>query len=256
MNENNYYSEYSENSIEISSVFSTNIAFAKSYLFMFLGTFLTLIVGVFFSKILQMTLENSGVGYVGFLIAFFVIAIVQIVICYKINKEALQKQSFAKSLIWFLIYSVLTGFMFSFLFIYFDIAVLNQVFFGISIYFLVLSLLSFLFRKKIHKASGFAYMGLVVLLIVSALVGFLSWFMYGSELYFNLYLAVSILGIIVFSIMTMVDVKAMYRIIENSEHKNAASIAAAFSLYLDFMNIVIYLLRILLATGNSRSRRK
>ena len=73
MHDNNYYSEYSESSAEVSSVTDTNIAFAKSYLFMFLGTFITLIVGVFFSKILaSFMIEGNTGGEIGFLIAFFI----------------------------------------------------------------------------------------------------------------------------------------------------------------------------------------
>lgn len=256
MNDNNYYSEYSESSAEVSSATDTNIAFAKSYLFMFLGTFITLIVGVFFSKILaSFMIEGNTGGEIGFLIAFFVVMIVEFIICAKINKESLVNNNFGKSLTLFLIYSALTGFMFSFLFVYFDLAVLNQVFFGVTIYFLILSLVTFLFRKKIHRAANFAFVGLIVLLVASVVMSLLSWFMYGSETFFSLYLGISILGIIVFSIITLVDIKAMYRLIDNSYNKNAASISAALSLYLDFMNIVIYILRILLVTGNSRSKK-
>ena len=45
-------------------------------------------------------------------------------------------------------------------------------------------------------------------------------------------------------------------IISNSYNKKAASIAAAFSLYLDFINIFIYVLRILLILGKNSSRNK
>ena len=194
MNDNNYYSEYSESSAEVSSVTDTNIAFAKSYLFMFLGTFITLIVGLFFSKMLgNFMIEGNAGGQIGFLIAFFIVMIVEMIICTKINKESLVYQNFGKSLTLFLVYSALNGFMFSFLFVYFDLSVLIQVFFGVSIYFLLLSIVTFIFRKKIHRAAGFAYAGLLVLLIASVVMSLLSWFMYGSEVFFNLYLGISLI---------------------------------------------------------------
>ena len=99
------------------------------------------------------------------------------------------------------------------------------------------------------------YVVLIVLLVASVVMSLLSWFMYGSETFFTLYLGISILGIIVFSIITLVDIKSMYQLIDNSHNKNAASISASLCLYLDFMNIVIYILRILAITGNSRSRK-
>ena len=64
-------------------------------------------------------------------------------------------------------------------------------------------------------------------------------------------LGISVLGILVFSILTMVDIKAMYNLINYSENKRSASIAAAFSLYLDFINIFLYVLRILLILGKN-----
>ena len=69
----------------------------------------------------------------------------------------------------------------------------------------------------------------------------------------TLYLGLSIFGIIVFTVLTLVDIASMKRIIEYSQDKRCASIAAAFNLYLDFINIFLYVLRILLILGkNSR----
>ena len=67
----------------------------------------------------------------------------------------------------------------------------------------------------------------------------------------KLYLGISVLGILVFSILTMVDIKSMYNLIDYSQNKKSASIAAAFSLYLDFINIFLYVLRILLILGKN-----
>ena len=94
--------------------------------------------------------------------------------------------------------------------------------FGIvALYFLLLTALSYVFRRKIHKASGFAYIGLITLLIVSGIVTIYSLLFYSpvNNISQSLYLGVSILGLIVFTILTLVDVKAMYTIIDHSENK-------------------------------------
>ena len=43
----------------------------------------------------------------------------------------------------------------------------------------------------------------------------------------------------------------LYNLIDYSQNKKSASIAAAFSLYLDFINIFLYVLRILLILGKN-----
>ena len=232
----------------------TNVAFAKSYFWMLLASLITLFSGFFFSYILK-TYLNTNVGGVSiYLVLFIASFIVQMIMCVKINKASLMEANFAKALIYLIIFSLLTGFTFSNVFMFFDAEVLYQVFAGVCIYFLILSQTTYLFRKKIHKAASFAYIGLSTLLIASLIVSLLSIFIYDESTYLSLHLSISIIGIVIFTIITMVDIKAMYKIIENSQNKNASSIAAAFCLYLDFINIFTYILRILLILGRNRSR--
>ena len=232
----------------------TNVAFAKSYLWMFLASLITLFSGFGFSYILKNYLNTSIGGVSIYLVLFIASFIIQMIMCMKINKASLVEANFTKAFVYLIIFSLLTGFTFSNVFMFFDAEVLYQVFAGVCIYFLVLSLITYLFRKKIHKAASFAYIGLSTLLVASLVVSLLSIFIYKESTYLSLHLSISIIGIVIFTIITMVDIKAMYKIIENSQNKNASSISAAFCLYLDFINIFTYILRILLILGRNRSR--
>lgn len=259
MNDNNFYSEYNESNDDSRTltVSETNMAFVKSYLWMFLGVFITFISGMVFSIFYRkVLLSNSRLDTTIFLILFIASFIVQMVLSHTINKTALVEANFKKALTGFLVFSILNGFSFSSLFVYFDVDILYQVFGIVSIYFLILTGISFLFRNKIQKMAGFALVGLITLLITSALVSLFSLFLFdaSSSVGVGLYLAISILGLIVFTILTLVDIKSMHRIIDNSMHKNSASIAAAFSLYLDFINIFIYILRIVAMFSKNRKK--
>lgn len=250
MNDNDFYFEYNERNdgSKTLTVSETNIAFVKSYLWMFFGVFITFISGMLFSILYRKVLQsNSTLDISLFLVLFIVSFVAQMILSYKINKTALIEANFKKSLTGFLVFSILNGFSFSTLFAYFDVSILYQVFGIVSVYFLILTALSFLFRNKIHKMAGFALVGLITLLITSALVSLFSLFLFEttSSISVGLYLTISILGLVVFTILTMVDIKSMHRIIDSSIHKKSASIAAAFSLYLDFINIFIYVLRII-----------
>ena len=121
----------------------------------------------------------------------------------------------------------------------------------VSGYFLILSLVTYLFRNVIHKARTFAYIGLITLLLASVGASIYSIFALRDSSVMSLFLAISIIGVIVFTIITMVDIKHMYNLVSYAEDKNAASVAAAFTLYLDFLNIFIYILRILLIIGRN-----
>ena len=254
---NNYYSEYNESDYKSSAVIisdSTTKTLVKSYLWMFVGTLITFLFGIFFSNVLANLLNSgNGAGLTIFLVLSIVSFIVQLILCYTINKNALVKSNFVKALVGFLVFALSTGFTFSTLFIYFDISILYNVFAGVTLYYLVLTFLTYLFRNKIQRASGFAFVGLITLLICSAIVSIYSLFFYNpiNNISANLYLAISVLGILVFSILTMVDIKSMYNLIDYSQNKKSASIAAAFSLYLDFINIFLYVLRILLILGKN-----
>lgn len=259
MNNNDFYAEYNQNDSKINglSVAETNIAFIKSYLWMFLGVFITFISGMFFSVLYKhMILKGSIIDMSFFLILFFASFIIQLILSYKINKHALAETNFKKALGGFILFSLLNGFCFSCLFVSFDFSVLYQIFGIVAIYFLILTFVSFLFRKKIHKMATFAYMGLISLLIASILISLFSFFIYDptGNVGVSLYLGISIFGLIVFTILTIVDIKSMHSIIETSLDKKSASIAAAFSLYLDFINIFIYILRIVAILGRGRKK--
>ena len=257
MNNNDFYAEYNDNETQNKTltISETNVAFAKSYLWMFLGSIITFISGIAFSHLFAIFAQNAT-GSITFLVISIVSFIVELVLCNAIHKNALIHANFTKALLELMGFALLTGFTFSSLFVYFQSDILYMVFATVSVYFLILSLLSFLFRKKVYKMANFAFFGLIALLISSALISLFSIFLYpvNQVLTSGLFLVINIIGLVVFTILTIVDVNSMYHLINNSYNKNAASVAAGFTLYLDFINIFIYILRILMIFGkNSRN---
>lgn len=261
MNNDFYSSEYNgkENTRVHSEIQSSTInLFIKSYLWMFISLLITFVVGLLSTTFLQKAILSSLNNQSGSLIIFFALTfistIAQFILCFKINKNALVKANFKKAMIGLIVFAILNGFTFSTLFIYFDVAVLYQVFGVVTVYYLLLTGLSYLFRKKIHKARTFAYIGLISLLIVSIIVSIYSLFSFNGAISSSLYLGVNILGLVVFTILTLVDVHSMYNLIENSYDKKSASVAAAFSLYLDFINIFVYILRLVAILGRNNKK--
>lgn len=260
MNDNNFYAEYDSNDNantqqQSMTMVEANTALVKAYLWMFLGALITFISAFAFTKLFTfLLLTGDGFGLSIFLFIAIFAFVGEMILAHSINKNALIKENFTKSLLGLIGFAVLTGFTFSSLFLYFENDTLFAVFGVVCVYFLILSLISFIFRKRVHKIQAFAYMGLISLLIVSLLVMLVTLFSNNGTLTNGLFLGVSIFGLLVFSILTIVDVKAMHTLISASYNKNTAAIAAGFTLYLDFINIFIYILRIFMILGrNSRS---
>ena len=252
MNDNNFYSQYdgydSNNDIKDGVISKTISHFIRAYLWMFVATLITFITGIILSKVFINLIFNVNAGGLSLFLVIAIISLIgQFILCVTINKNALVNANYKKALGGLIIFSLLNGVSFAALFAFFEIDILYQVFGLVSLYFLLLTALSYLFRKSIHKASSFAYIGLVTLLIVSIVASIYSLIFYTptNGISETLYLGISILGLIVFTILTLVDIQAMYRIIDYSSNKKCASIAAAFNLYLDFINIFIYMLRII-----------
>ena len=128
--DNNIYSNYNYRNQAILDGISTNKAVAGSFLWMFLGALITLLVGIGSTSIVANFMVSNPISL---LVIFFVCFIVQIILTTRMHKFIYAVPSFSKSLLSFILYSALTGFTFSFLFVYFDVAVLNQVFAGVSL---------------------------------------------------------------------------------------------------------------------------
>lgn len=250
--ENNNFSNYTYKNEAILDGISTNKAVAGSFLWMFLGALITLFVGIGSTSIVANLIISNPISLI---VVFLVCFVFQIILTTRMHKFIYAAPNFSKSLISFVLYSALTGFTFSFLFVYFDVAILNQVFAAVSLYFLLLAFATYLFRKKIKKAAAFAYVGLSVLFITSSILFLVSLFAFNGAYFNALYLGISILGILVFSITTMVDIRRHYDSLDYSVNKNVMMIGFAFDLYLDFINIFIYVLRILLILGKNVTRR-
>ena len=103
-----------------------------------------------------------------------------------------------------------------------------------------MSLLGYTTKKDLTKIGSFMIMGLWGIIIASIVNIFLK----SSGLYF----AISYIAVLVFTVLTAYDVqkiKNMYYSADSSDNMSRKAIAGAMSLYLDFINLFIYLMRIM-----------
>lgn len=152
----------------------------------------------------------------------------------------LVKMSMTSATLLFILYSALMGVTMSSIFMLYTTASIATVFFITAGTFLVMSLIGYFTRIDLTRIGSILVMALIGLIIASVVNIFL-----GNEI---LYWVISYVGVLIFVGLTAYDtqkIKEMvveYGSVDEMGHKLA--LFGALSLYLDFINLFLYLLRI------------
>lgn len=156
------------------------------------------------------------------------------------------KMSSAVATAAFLGYSALTGLTFSALLIVFAEETIYQTFFITAGMFASLSFWGYVTKKNLTGLGSFMIMGLVGIIITMVV----NVFFRSSALQF----LINFIGVVVFAGLTAYDtqrIKELYEVqYEGTEMTRKVAIIGALSLYLDFINLFLFLLRF--AGGSNR----
>ncbi|MBB6042525.1 Bax inhibitor-1/YccA family protein [Borreliella yangtzensis] len=188
------------------------------------------------------TSENQTIKAIIFSnpMSFMAIILIQFGLVYAIS-GALNKISSNTATALFLLYSALTGVTLSSIFmiytqgsIVFTFGITAGTFLGMSIY-------GYTTTTDLTKMGSYMIMGLWGIIIASLV----NMFFRSSGLNF----LISILGVIIFTGLTAYDVQNIAKmdkmLQDDTEVKNRMAVVASLKLYLDFINLFLYLLRFL-----------
>lgn len=151
-------------------------------------------------------------------------------------------QGAAQAIFW--AYAVLMGLSLSTIFLAYTGASIASTFFASAAAFGALSLYGYTTKKDLSGFGTFLIMGLVGLIVASLI----NIFVQSSGLAF----AISLIGVLLFAGLTAYDtqkIKNMYDYVGGSEFRGKSIIMGALTLYLDFINLFLFLLRFM---GSSR----
>ncbi|MBF0523858.1 MAG: Bax inhibitor-1/YccA family protein [Deltaproteobacteria bacterium] len=141
----------------------------------------------------------------------------------------------------FVIYSILNGLTLSAIFIMYTRSSIASTFFVCSATFVATSLYGYTTKKDLTSFGGFFFMGLIGIIIASLVNLFLH-----SE---TIYWVVTYAGVLVFVGLTAYDTQKIKQIaaagFEDEEMEHKGAVLGALSLYLDFINLFLMLLRIM-----------
>lgn len=209
---------------------------AKTFLWMFFGlavTFAVAIMGYATDLVYLMLVSVPGI-HVGLLVAELVVVLVLSARVHKISVTA------ARGL--FIAYAVLNGVVFSVYFYLFDMMSLILVFGATSLYFGAMALFGYTTKLDLSRLRTVLVGGLIFLIIMGVASLFIPWMETLDRI-------VCLVGIVIFLAFTAYDtqkIKTYHAAFSGDPAMLAkASIISALELYLDFVNLFLYLLRFL-----------
>ena len=149
------------------------------------------------------------------------------------------KMSASKAQTVFWIFASLMGLSLSSIFIAYTGTSITRVFFITAGTFGAMSIYGYTTKRDLTKLGSFLMMGLIGIIIASVV----NIFMKSSMMYF----IISILGVLIFVGLTAYDtqkIKNMYLASDSGELMGKKAVMGALTLYLDFINLFIMLLRL------------
>mgnify|MGYP002528651044 FL=1 len=178
---------------------------------------------------------------------YFVLTIAELALVFVLSSRV-QNMSVDAARATFFGYALLNGMVLSYYFIAFSVGTLVMAFLATAVYFGLMAVYGTTTHKDLTGWGPRLMMGLVAL-IVTSLIGMLFGFGFGGSV---LYCGI---GLVVFMLLTAYDTQKLQQMYAyyagDPELAEKASIYGALTLYLDFINIFLYVVRLL---GNNRRR--
>lgn len=219
---------------EMTNASTFKVLMRKVYLWMTLALMITGITaaGVANSPNILALIYSSQAVMWGIIIAEFGLVIY--------ISARLEKLSLSTATTLFALYSILNGVMLSSIFLLYSTAIISKVFFITAGTFGVTALYGYATKKDLSSLGNILFMALIGLVIATVVNVFMKSAMFD--------LILSYIGVIIFVGLTAWDsqkIKHMMMVqLDADESAQKLALIGALSLYLDFINLFLYLLRI------------
>ncbi len=230
--ENNFYNQVEERAQ--SSALSFPALMSKVYLWMTLALVVTGMTAYYVASspaILYAIVSNQ--------IAFWGLFIGELVLVFVLSSR-IMSLSFVTASLMFVIYSIMNGVFFSFILLAYTEQSIATTFLITAGTFGAMSLFGFVTKRDLSTMGRILFMLLIGLLIATVVNIFMK-----AE---GLTLILNYAGVVIFVGLTAYDTQTIKQMLQEHGDKEGAekiALLGSLSLYLDFINLFIYLLRIL-----------
>jgi hypothetical protein len=210
---------------------------------MFLGLLATAGVSWIFAdsaQLMSLLVNETGMTTLGWIVTFAPLGFVLLM------GMGFRKLSSAALVVLFMVFSILMGMSLSFIFLMYELGSIATTFAITAGMFGAMALLGYTTKTDLTKFGSILFMaliGIIIATVVNVLI-------FRSS---TLDYVISLLGVLIFTGLTAYDVQKLKRIggqaDQTSETTRKLTIMGALTLYLDFINLFLFLLRFL---GNRR----
>ena len=187
-----------------------------------------------------MGVVNSGLFYqIASSGAMWLLIIAELVVVFVLSAR-IHKMSVTTATIMLIVYSALNGATLSVIFVVYSLGSIAKTFFITTGMFGVMALVGATTKRDLSKMGSILFMALIGLIIASLV----NLFLRSSGLDW----IISIIGVVLFTALTAYDVQRVKRLATESDlyddtQVGRLAVISALSLYLDFINLFLYLLR-------------
>ena len=225
---------------EITKTFTRSVAqaslFRSVYVWMTLALVITGFTALYVAKsytLLNLMLQNQ--------MAFWGVLIAELGLVFYMSAR-INRISFTTATILFIVYSILNGVTMSMLFLIYTMSSIATTFFVTAGTFGAMALFGYATKKDLTRIGNLCIMGVSGLIIASLV----NMFLHNSMMD----LIISYVGVLLFVGLTAYDSQKIKQMlsgedIEVNETTQKIALMGALTLYLDFINLFLYLLRIL-----------
>lgn len=212
------------------------ISITRAYAEMTAGLAITAVVAVLtqtFGLLNSFLAATGSLGWIGLML-------VQIIMAIAIGNQAMSLKAGAARVLFYL-YAALMGFTLSSIFMVYDLGSIGTVLALCTGFFFVLTMLSLTMRSSLLKAGPILLAALIALIVGELIIMLVAPGSTGI-------MVISAIGVLIFAGLTMYDAQktrvlfAQYA--GQPEAIKSLSIVCALNLYLDFVNMFLYLLRL------------
>ncbi len=235
--------EHNQNPFQIIQPKAENITVAKTFVanvfsWMFLALAATSVTAYYFASspsLLSLLISETGLSPLGWLVMLSPLGFVLLM------SLGFNKLSAGALTVLFIVYSIITGMSLSFILLIYTAASVGTTFAITAGMFGIMAVAGYTTKVDLSKFGSIMIMGLIGIVIASLV----NMFLQSSQMDY----IISFIGVLVFTGLTAWDVQKIKRIGASaelgSESTRKLTIMGALTLYLDFINLFLFLLRFL-----------
>jgi FtsH-binding integral membrane protein len=225
----NYFQTPSQLGVRPAARLSTGLV-SQALAWMFAGLAITAVVSWFVSNDASLAAAAQTLFLPGIIVQLVLVVVIS---------GGIRRLSATVALGLFFVYAALTGFVFSILFLAYDLPTITLAFASASAMFGASAVFGFVTKRDLSVFARFFLMALIGIIVASVLNAFIFQSSTGS-------LLISYLGVGLFAGITAWDIQRIKNgdLAAMAGSLEKASVIGALHLYLDFINMFLFLLRI------------